>query len=108
MYLVISERISSRDLPLRLVKKSFTSGWVKRYTEVPADTPACSATGLPAGLTLRCTLSFVLGADDTRYVCVIAGTISASAATGLQSFLVTSSALNQSGQATTSFNITVR
>jgi len=75
---------------------------------VPADTPACSATGLPAGLTLRCTLSFVLGADDTRYVCVIAGTISGSAATGLQSFLVTSSALNQSGQATTSFNITVR
>src|SRR4029079_10690930 len=39
MYPWTADTISSLDLPLRLVKKLFTSGWVKRYDDVPADTP---------------------------------------------------------------------
>src|SRR3981189_245220 len=38
-YVWISVRISSLDLPLRPVKKAFTSGWLNRYDDVPALTP---------------------------------------------------------------------
>src|SRR3978361_23897 len=38
-YVAISVRISSLDLPLRPVKKAFTSGWLNRYDDVPALTP---------------------------------------------------------------------
>src|SRR3981189_411970 len=38
-YVWISVRIWSLDLPLRLVKKAFTSGWLNRYDDVPALTP---------------------------------------------------------------------
>ena len=39
MYAWISVVICSLGLPLRPVKKAFTSGWVNRYDDVPADTP---------------------------------------------------------------------
>src|SRR6267154_2208232 len=35
-YVSISVPISSLDLPLRPVKKAFTSGWLNRYDDVPA------------------------------------------------------------------------
>src|SRR6185312_6252442 len=38
-YVAISVSISSLDLPLRPVKKAFTSGWLNRYDDVAALTP---------------------------------------------------------------------
>src|SRR5262245_59243430 len=48
MYACICDRIWSFGWPLRPLKKAFTSGWVNRYVDIdaetPAETPAMSAT----------------------------------------------------------------
>src|SRR3979490_1680770 len=48
-YVSISVRISSLDLPLRPVKKAFTSGWLNRYDDVPALTPDMTPARSAAG-----------------------------------------------------------
>ena len=39
MYVWIAGPISSLFLPLRLVKKSFTQGWLNKYDDVASFTP---------------------------------------------------------------------
>ena len=83
----------------------FTCAW---SGNVPAATPTCVASGLPAGLTFQCSLLVGAGSDDTRYACAIAGTVPTNAATGQRTFSVSSSASNDMGQATTTFTLNVR
>src|SRR5690349_10114952 len=62
MYTLTFEATCSRDMALRLLMKSFRSGWVNRYADVDASTPARTPSrsaalqfgGLAAGSSLAC------------------------------------------------------